>query len=503
MKIYEPKALAERGASGARVAELVALTSAGLAALYRIRTYDTLFHLAAGQLIRAEGALPAGDPFSFSFPGAAWLNHSSLFQRMLAELYALGGFAALSVYQALAALLLLAITLSCTQAAAPSVRVLAALLALVPYVALREVLEARPHMLGFVCLALTLKLACEAERSGRPHWLWPIVPIYAAWVSSHGSHVIALVVLALGVLCAALARAWRLVLGFAVTGGLCLSLMAALAPWALEQGLAHTGSLFLESTISEWRPVTGSDLIGSWPGRMFAAVWLATAGAMLVAGRALARPALPGGSSGRLYPLLLTLVFLVLALSARRMTALLLFAAAPLWVPLTADLLWRAARRLVHPARGDRVGRPLAALGFVALLACACAQDETFRFGLGLHGERFPSAAVAALREAGVRRVYNAYNYGGYLMWQRVPVLVDGRAITIYPPDFLEEFQAAYRDLAQFDRLAQSFACDAVLMPTGSALASPLRSHLMASSRWRLQHRDAVAELYVAATERE
>jgi hypothetical protein len=55
---------------------LACLALAACAGLYRIRTFDTLFHLASGRFIVRNGRVPTTDPFSFSFRGAPWINHS-------------------------------------------------------------------------------------------------------------------------------------------------------------------------------------------------------------------------------------------------------------------------------------------------------------------------------------------------------------------------------------------------------------------------------------------
>jgi hypothetical protein len=471
-----------------------------------------------------------GDPFSFTLEGAPWLNHSTLFQRLVAQLHRGGGFAALSAYQALIAALLLALTLRASQGAAAGERVTAAWLAALPYVAYREVIEARPHVLGFVCLAVTLTLARQAERTRRAQWLGPIVPVYAIWAASHGSHILVFAVLALGAACCALQRARGIAIGFVASLVLCALLMSVIAPWAVQQGLEHTGSLFLESAVSEWKPLGLSELLTSAAGWTFGALWLLTGLGVVSAAVELVRAGASASDSAlrvnelsdaagsapgagprpsatrpasvapvvRLYPLLLTVGLLALALTSRRMIALLLFGGAVLWAPLAAGVLANGLRRLPLNSM-MRYRLPLTVAGFACLLACVALQHETFRFGVGLQRDRFPIAAVAALRQAGVRRVYNAYNYGGYLMFERVPVFIDGRAITVYPPELLREFQAAYVDPARFERLARRYGCDGVLLPVGSAVAAPLRAHLAQNAHWQLRHRDRTAELYVSS----
>jgi hypothetical protein len=467
---------------GALSIAAAALALAAYAALYEIRTYDTLFHLAAGEYSLDHGARLDRDPFSFTFRDAPWLNHSSAFQVLLATLHRLGGFALVSVYQAALAALLCALALFRLRAVPESQRMIAALLTAVPYCAFREVLEARPHVLGFVCLAGSLRLVLLAHETERMRVLAWLLPLHAAWTGSHGSHVLVFVSLAAGLVDAVWRRRWGWLGAYAGLIAGCLAVVRWLAPWAFEQGLEHTGSLFLESAVAEWQPLTAADVLGSWPGRTFALLWLATvAGATLEWRR-----------ERRLHLLALLVPLLLLALSSRRMIALFLFGAAPLWLPYAVASL----QRLVQA----RWAAPLSAAGLVACFLVTALQAETFRPGVGLQRDRFPIEAVSAIQRGGrVRRVYNAYNFGGYLMFARQAVFVDGRAITLYPPEFLAAFRAAYEDPRDFEELARRFECDAALLPARSPLAARLRAYLVGSGAWRLTHRDAVAELYERA----
>jgi hypothetical protein len=54
-----------------------------------------------------------------------------------------------------------------------------------------------------------------------------------------------------------------------------------------------------------------------------------------------------------------------------------------------------------------------------------------------------PAAAFAAARQAGLAGpVFNDYDFGGYLIFEGVPVFVDGR-IDLYGDDFMRDYAAA------------------------------------------------------------
>jgi hypothetical protein len=474
---------------------LAASVVAVLAALYHVRTYDTFFHLAAGRYIVEHGSVPTTDPFSFTHRGAPWLNHSWGFQVALATLQRALGFAGVSWWQACSAVLLVWIAWSALPRR-PELRVIGAAVAVVPIVALREVLEARPHVVGFLGLAFGLRVvlasAHASERSPRLPWL--LVPVYAAWATAHGSHVLMFAILACGLLCAVLAGDKRA--GGAWAGALlaCVALLAWLAPHALTQGGQHVASSFLEGSVAEWYPLTAADLVWQWPGRLLVvcavvALWQACTRD--------AAAALELGPRSRWAIVLLLLTFTGLAFTSRRMLALYLLAALPLWLPFVTVALARVRVLATHPLA---VALPL------LLLVPVLTQQDQFETGAGLMQSRVPREAVAFLHtRPHVERVYNAYNFGGYLMWERYPaqgVFVDGRAITVYPASFMERFEQAYRAPQVFEQLASEYRVDAVLLPAQSTRVAPLLAHLASSDRWRRSHVDAVAVVYERVTTR-
>jgi hypothetical protein len=478
-----------------------------LSGLYRVRTFDTFFHLAAGRLVLARGAVPTVDPFSFTFAGARWLDHSWGFQALLAALYGVGGFVALSLWQALTACLAGGLTWWPVRPDRAAWG-LGAVLAVLPAVALREVLEARPHMLAFVCLALALLLIGRVFRGGSVWSLAWLLPLQALWLTVHGSHVLLLGLLASAALVLSTLRRARLATAFVLALGAALTLVMLFAPDALTQGTDHLRSSFLEGQVQEWYPVTLSDLVSYWPGRaMLLLLLLPALGAVsllhtLVRARSLTTDSVERSVDA--YQLLLWALFAALALSSRRMLALYALGAGPVWLPLAI----RGARTLGSRLPRERLrlaelALPAAALGCLALvLLCA---PGPFDLGPGLMPGRFPERAVAHIESTKrIARIYNAYNFGGYLMWQRpaAGVFVDGRAITVYPAVFLEAFERAYVDMPTFEGLATRFAVDGVLLPTSSARTAPLRSYLEASPRWRVSYRDEIAVVYERSSAR-
>src|SRR5678816_4576252 len=78
--------------------------------LQDIRSEDYWWHLRTGQLILETGAVPTADPYTYTVPGARWIDIHWLFQVAIFSLYTVGGHAAVIVAKlALVCLALLAI----------------------------------------------------------------------------------------------------------------------------------------------------------------------------------------------------------------------------------------------------------------------------------------------------------------------------------------------------------------------------------------------------------
>jgi hypothetical protein len=494
-----------------------ALLLSTLAGAYRLRSFDTFWHVAAGRHILDAGAVPSTDPFSFTFRGAHWSDHSPLFQVFLAVVDGLGGPTGLSLLQLAAAAVLSAIALLASARAGASLAA-ASVLALIPLFSFREVLSPRPHLAGFVLLAVSLHVMLSVERQagrnrGAKRLLWlPLV--YLPWLLSHGSHLLLPAILVLALILDLLRRRRRLALHRLAALAGCLLLILVFTPEALTLGFGHLGSEFLAREVPEWLPVTAADIFGTWPGRGLLAVAI-----LSLAGLALNAVKDGGGKQKGVLdglptvgaPLLAWFLlpgFLVLAVSARRMTPLFLMGAAPLWLPYAAwslESLATAVRSAVLAGAGQTharlAGAVLAVAGMLAIALPGLSSDGPFEAGIGMARERVPEQAVSAMQQAGLEpRLYHAYNWGGYLLYRGYPkagVFVDGRAITLYPPAFLKDFHAAYEDPRLFEVLAARFEVDAVLMPTRSRRTGKLIAYLDREPAWRLFYKDAMAVVFV------
>jgi hypothetical protein len=111
----------------------------------------------------------------------------------------------------------------------------------------------------------------------------------------------------------------------------------------------------------------------------------------------------------------------------------------------------------------------------------------------------FPSRAVAFLRSHPADRMFNHYDWGGYLIWKLYPstrVFIDGRA-DLYGRQLLDQFANTYQFRGDWQQALQQWKITTVLVPADSALATGLQN----SSGWAVTYEDSQAVI-LSATHR-
>lgn len=90
--------------------------------------------------------------------------------------------------------------------------------------------------------------------------------------------------------------------------------------------------------------------------------------------------------------------------------------------------------------------------------------------------KNFPVEAVAKLKEFSAKRVYNFYSWGGYMIWNELPVLIDGRA-DMYGDEFFHKYSEVANVKKNAYETLESFKVDYVLFPTESSLVPFLKAN--------------------------
>jgi hypothetical protein len=469
---------------------------------------DLWWHLANGRLMVGTLAIPHVDVYSFSAAGQPWIVHEWLADLGMYGLYGLGGFPLLvAVFAAMATAaagcLFWLLRRSGLQAT------VAVIMTLVGALAGSTAWGARPQLLNPLLTGLLL-IGLVIYRDGRLRaWLLP--PFIWLWANLHSGFMVGLIISAL-FLAAEAFDSWRRArgsmprhrikaLGTAVAASAVLSLVN---PFGLQTVLFSLGTLtspLIQNNIQEW----ASPDFHSLAGLMLEAILFIT-----LAGLA-TRRVTPRTSEG-----LLAFALLYLALSSQRHVPLFVLAAAPLYGrcgQALLDTVAAAARANPGGVRTRRVFRPsarktsttirLGVMNLALLLAVAIGM-VWYRAVPNLNPGKeaasiqnaLPVTATNALARLGKPiRVFNYYDYGGYLVWRLFPeggrVFIDGR-VEVYGPSIFADYLRVNNLAAAWPDVIERARPDAIVLPS----SHPLVRLLQQDPEWQQFSHDGVATVF-------
>ena len=427
---------------------------------------DTWWHLAAGKWILAHQTVPARDIFTYTFAGQPWSAHEWLAEVAMALAFLAAGWSGLHILFGLA---FGATAWIMAHALRRRLDVTPALLVTVMGLAcVAGSLLARPHLLALPLLALWTASLIEAREQDRAPPLW-LALVMLVWANLHGGFAFGLALAAALALEAIFAsgdksetlRQWGLFFGASV-------LAAIVTPQGLD-GLLFPFRLLLMpglASVGEWAP---SDLIhlSPFPITLLAMLFVLATGKLRLS---ISRAAL-----------ILALTYLALSHSRHVM---LFGIAAPL---LAAPAMATAWPGKPESSRSGVVG---AALALACLLLMARLMFPAER------GEDrvSPVAALAAVPKS-VRSepVLNAYDYGGYLIFNGVEVFIDGRT-DMYPTDFLNQDDRI--NAGDSAAIAAALSAHHVIWTIFPAASSTVKA-LDRLPGWHRLHADANAVVHV------
>jgi hypothetical protein len=445
---------------------------------------DTYWHIATGNWIFQNGAIPTHDPFSHTMRGAPWTAHEWLSDVLLALAHQAGGWAAVVALMAAAFAITIALL---TRALLKWLEPIHALgFATIAIMMTASHLLARPHMLALPVLVLWTFELVRASEANRAPRLW-MLPLMMLWANLHGGFTLGIALalaFALEALLAArmeqrlasTAKAWGLFLA--------LTVAAALVTPHGTAGIWFTWQILFE--VSD-----ALDRIGEWRSPDFhllqpLEVWL-LGGLAFVLHQGVKLPPVR---------LLLVLALIHLALKHIRNVELLgllvpLFLASPLashWRQKGGGTrqLEIADRFFAKLARPAGRGSVLVTLLLLAGVSLWTARARPLELPEGVA----PVLALKAVEQARITGpVLNSYSSGGYLIYAGIAPFIDGRA------DMYRELFKQYVDAMEsrtpdsLHKLLDKYQIAWTLLePESSAVASldrlPQWSRLYADKRY-------------------
>jgi hypothetical protein len=457
---------------------------------------DTYWHLRAGEWQVQHRALLDVDQFSHTRTGAEWVNAYWLAQVIMFGLYAALGDAGLALFTGILALGGMAFVyrqLEGDNLLRSAVLILAALTASIFW-------SARPQMFSFFLSCVVLYLLWLYQKRGVDR-LWLIPPIFVVWGNLHPGFAIGFILLVLAMI--GEGARWlvdgiinpvepverptlRPVFRIAVIG-LISAVAVSINPYGpklLLHPFRTVGINTLQTYIEEWSSPNFHQP-KAWP-----FLWMVLG---LFAAAGLSRRRLDWRdaimTSGTAYSGFL----------AWRNVPTFAVAAAPVlsehlhaWLTeIGYRLDWNRAPRNAMLAAANW-------LLLIAVIGGAVFQLRTVLDADHIEATRraiYPAAAVDFMqREHVPTPVYNASNWGGFLMWQArdYPVYVDGRT-DLYDDAFLNEYVRAFQGRPGWEDVLDSGGINTVLITP----ISPLAQLLDQDEGWEKVYGDEVAVIYV------
>jgi hypothetical protein len=462
-----------------------------------IRDPDFWWHLRAGQLIIANGALLGTDPFTFTVASHTWTMHEWLTEVLFAKLHEAGGLGLIVlVFSAVTWLGLLFILLRARMHV--SNRFILGLGMLAAVVAGYPIWGPRAQMITFAFSALTLLLLDRyLGRGGRAIWL--LVPLFLLWSNLHSGFIIGLGFIAV-VLIAELAGGWlgvpdgaprrRLrIVGLVLLACAAVSMVNPNGPAILIYAFQTQGSVAQQSLILEWHSPDFHD----WVVLPFG-IMMVTLLAMVVINRRM-----------RARDAALAVVTIALALQSVRHVALFVAAATPIWIEQTSLLMARLRRR---PARvrghPPLFFRAVVWAMLVGLLGTIYLEGRLYpamraQEGALAYAQTYPVCAARWLAAApGPLKIFNQYGEGGFLAnrlsahGDRVFIFGDA---ALMGDDLLYSYANVEGVQPNWDSTIRSSGADVVLFDTGT----PLTNVMQASPRWVKVYQDPLSVAFVPA----
>ncbi len=448
---------------------------------------DMWWHLRMGEEIVTQG-IPHHDIFSFTAAGHEIVAHEWGSQSLLWLAYSLGGLkAAACVFALLPAIAFGLLYLAC--AGRPYLA--GAVVGLAAFTA-SPWFGVKPQLFNLVFLASFVLVLARARRTRRLLLLLPVLTI--AWANLHSGY---LAGIALLLVCAA-GDAVDLALGrppLFARDRRDVQLLAAIAVACAAAALLNPNGTRLigyavdtlrtpafRTYIAEWRP---SDLTrpAYWP---FASMLVLT-GVVLAFS-----PTWPTVTEA-----LLAIGGAGAALASARHVPLFTIVATPVVARHARMVLERASRSRVGAAvlaPSTRSGRFGAVTLAGALLIAPLWSAAKLRDNAAIVAGAYPVGAVDFLAAAGIssEHGYNAYDWGGYLIWRGIPVFIDGRA-DVYGAPFFEYHLKTALAAADWSKPLDEQGCKWALVKRDG----PEAGVLGVTASWCERYADAIARVFV------
>jgi hypothetical protein len=411
---------------------------------------DTFWQIAIGKWIVDHRAVPTVDFYTFTMTGQPWMSTQWLAQALYGQADAFGGWTGVVILTALPIALTFALLARFIERRIGGI----AAILLVPLsfaIALPHLL-ARPHAFALpVMVAWVGALLSADERRVAPSF-W-LVALMTLWANLHGSFLLGLMLIAPialdAVVSARRTQRKALVVRWFLFGVAALA-ASCVTPYGWNSFLGAQRILSLGEALS---------LIREWAPANFARFDILEASILIGLGLALV---LKISFPPVRIIILVGLLHMAFA-HVRNADVFALLTPMVMAAPLAARFKNLANAKVTAT---PRLGVMALCAGLAVIVTVVIVPFRTYE----PDEWQSPSAAVSLLKLYGAKRVFNDYDFGGYLISRGVPTYIDGRA-ELFGEKFVVEHNKAssLAEPLKFFELLDQYKIDATILRRGTA----------------------------------
>lgn len=469
---------------------------------------DLWWHLRAGEETWQQGQPLTVDLFSSTRYGETWINHSWLSQLGIYGLFKVGGYFGLGFGVAVIATLSMLLVYLQMRGNA----ILKAFILVFASIVASMVWSPRPQLVSLLLFGI-LGYLLHLYKWKRRNYLWALPLLFLLWANLHGGYVLGL--LLIGALLAG--EFFNRVLGYTGVETLSIQGLTQLIVWTglsvLVVAINPNGTAMWTIPFRTVGVGVLQEFISEWASPDFHVIaqqsllWLLI---VMIVTLALSKLRVDG------YELIVFCGFAYLAFLARRNYGPFAMATAPILSRHLQEVLsawWKRMKPALAPyfegnflekfrSRGNSTP-PLRwrvlinsfllllfSVAAVAKLTVVTSPDLVARYTKQI----YPVQAVDWIqRNKPPGKLFNEYNWGGYLIWnlRKYPVFVDGRT-DLYNDDLLREYLQVMAGDGDWEKLLRENQINLILIEDGSNLGKALLEH----PGWSRVYQDNVADVF-------
>lgn len=456
---------------------------------------DTLWHISTGQWILDHARFPTADVFSYTAAGNRWISTEWLSEILYAVVFKLGGWrAVVGVTAIVCSSIIGVLCFYLLRNLRFSIAIAWTVLSVAP--ASTHFL-ARPHIFSYLLLEIwTIKLLDAYDRDDfNLSSLFVFVPLMVLWANLHGSFTFGLALLYVfsgicfidHILRRDYAKCWTIA---AVAAA--VSVAALATPYGIYSALATRELLNLKYTIPQIIELHSPDFQSDHAALVvFVATLLALVGlgVRLRGGRLIAFGIIV--IVGLTYMRGLVMFFLLAPIILARPVSRRARYLAPQFSTASSTNTDDAS----DPVLGFFRRRSLAVTATSAAIAVLVTVSMRWRQDIAPPASTTPQAAIDFVRRNNVTgRVFNDYDFGGFLIFSGIPTFVDGRALP-FGDEFLHRYfdAADLVDIGDAFKLLDDYKIDWVILKP----IQPLAKALDGSGGWNKVYADRYSVVFV------